>query len=145
MIGVKLCLASLIAFALLTAIDCPISSGGQRMSDKDLERMMTNLHNDSKRFRDAFDPVIDKSTIRKTQQEKDAKALVQTFEDQTNKMLDQFKQNRQAEPALTIVRDSASRIEKLLADVPMGSQVNDAWAKVRTELATVSDAFKVGG
>jgi hypothetical protein len=63
------------------------------MSDKDLERMMTNLHTDSKRFRDAFDPVIGKSTIRKTQQEKDAKALVQTFEDQTNKMLDQFKQN----------------------------------------------------
>jgi hypothetical protein len=49
------------------------------------------------------------------------------------------------EPALTSVRDSASRIEKLLADVPMGSQVNDAWAKVKTELATVSDAFKVGG
>jgi hypothetical protein len=145
MIRVKLCLASLIAFALLTAIDRPIPSGGQRMSDKDLERMMTNLHNDSKRSRDAFDPAIGKSTIRKTQQEKDAKALVQTFEDQTNKMVDQFKQNRQAEPALTIVRDSASRIEKPLADVPMGSQFNDAWAKVKTELATVSDAFKVGG
>jgi hypothetical protein len=145
MIRVKLCLASLIAFALLIAIDCPLSLGGQRMSDKDLERMMTNLHNDSKRFRDAFDPAIGKSTIRKTQQEKDAKTLVQTFEDQTNKMLDQFKQNRQAEPALTSVRDSANRIEKLLADVPMGSQVNDAWAKVKTELATVSDAFKGGG
>jgi hypothetical protein len=108
MIRVKLYLASLIAFALLTAIDCRPSLGGQRMSDKDLERMMTNLHNDSKRFRDVFDPAIGKSTIRKTQQEKDAKALVKTFEDQTNKMLGQFKQNRQAEPALTSVRDSAS-------------------------------------
>jgi hypothetical protein len=145
MIRAKLCLVSLIASALLVTTIVPISLGGQRMSDKDLERTMTNLRNDSKRFRDAFEPGIGKSTIRKTQQEKDAKALVKRFEDQTNKVLDQFKQNKQAEPALTSVRDSASSIEKLLADVPMGSQVNDAWAKVKTELATVSDAFKVGG
>jgi len=115
---VRLCLVALIAVASLMAIACPASLAGQRMSDKDLERMMTNLRNDAKRFGDAFNPAIGKSTIRKTQQEKEAKALVKTFEDHTNKMLDQFKQNKQAEPALTSVRDSASRIEKLLADVP---------------------------
>jgi hypothetical protein len=95
-------------------------SRGKALPGKDLERMMTNLRNDAKRLGDAFNPAIGKSTIRKTQQEKEGKALVKTFEEQTNKMLDQFKQNKQAEPALTSVRDSARQIEKLLADVPLG-------------------------
>jgi hypothetical protein len=113
----------------------------QRMSDKDVERMMNNLKNDAKRFGDAFNPAIGKSTIRKTQQEKDAKALVKTFQNQTNAMLTQFKTNKQAEPALSSARDSASRIEKILGDVPLGPQVGDSWTKVRSELIMVSDAF----
>jgi hypothetical protein len=72
------------------------------------------------------------------------RSLAMTFESQTNQMLSQFKQNKQAGPALTSVRDNASRIEKLLGDVPLGPQVGDAWAKVKTELSTISDAFKVG-
>jgi hypothetical protein len=56
-------------------------------------------------------------------------------------MLTQFKTNKQAEPALSSAKDSAGRIEKILADVPLGPQVGDDWTKVRTELNTVTDAF----
>jgi hypothetical protein len=134
------CLGVLLAFGLW-ARSTEASLPAQRMSDKDVERMMTNLRNDSKRFGDAFNSAIGKSTIRKTQQEKDAKALIKTFQSQTNAMLTQFKTNKQAEPALSGAKDSAGRIEKILADVPLGPQVGDAWTKVRTELNTVTDAF----
>jgi hypothetical protein len=136
-----LCLGVFLALGLWAG-SSEASLPAQRMSDKDVERMMTNLKNDAKRFGDAFNPAIGKSTVRKTQQEKDAKALVKTFQNQTNAMLTQFKTNKQAEPALSAARDSASRIEKILADVPLGPQVGDSWTKVRTELNMVSDAFR---
>ena len=136
---VTLCLTALIAFTSLVTTERNIAFAGQRMSDKDLERRMTNLRNDAKRFGDAFNPAIGKSTIRKTQREKDAKALVKTFENRTNRMLNQFKQNKQAEPALSNARDSASRIDKLLTNVPLGPQVTEARTKIKTELSMVSD------
>lgn len=135
------CLGVLLAFGLWVG-NSDASLPAQRMSDKDVERMMTNLRNDAKRFGDVFNPAIGKSTIRKTQQEKDAKALVKTFQNQTNTMLTQFKANKQAEPALSNARDSAANIEKALGAVPLGPQVGDAWTKVRTELNTVTDAFR---
>jgi hypothetical protein len=59
-------------------------------------------------------------------------------------MLTQFKNTRQADPALTNVRESASRIDKLMTDVPLGPTTGDAWTKVKTELSTISDAFRAG-
>jgi hypothetical protein len=136
-------IAMLVAVIFLSSVAMAgAAPAQQRMSDKDLERMMTNLRNDSKRFGDVFNPAIHKSTIRKTQQEKDGKALVKTFQNQTDAMLDQFKKTKQGQPALTGVQDSANRIDKLLTDVPMGPQVSEAWAKVKTELSTISDQFK---
>jgi hypothetical protein len=73
------CLGVLLAFGPW-ARSAEASLPAQRMSDKDVERMMTNLRNDSKRFGDAFNSAVGKSTIRKTQQEKDAKALIKTFQ-----------------------------------------------------------------
>ena len=62
-----------------------------RMSDKDVEATMKNLTEDAKSFRSAFDSSVEKSTIRKTSREKDAKAQVKSFEDQTETLLNQFK------------------------------------------------------
>jgi hypothetical protein len=141
---VGLCLMAAVAVVGLIAGYCPAFPSPQRMSGKDVERMMTNLRNHSKRFQDSFNQSIGQSTIRKTQQEKDAKTLVKNFVNQTSAMLTHFKSNKQADPPLTNVKDSASRIDRLMTDVPLGSGTGDAWTKVKTELSTISDAFRVG-
>jgi hypothetical protein len=141
---VGLCLVAAVAVVGLIAGYCPAFPSPQRMSDKDVERMMTNLRNDAKRFQDSFNQSVGQSTIRKTQQEKDAKTLVKNFANQTNALLTQFKNSKQADPALTNVKDSASRIDKLMTDVPLGPTTGDAWTKVKTELSTISDAFRAG-
>ena len=141
---VGLCLAAAVAIVGLIAGYCPALSASERMSDKDLERMMSNLRNDAKRFQDSFNQSIAKSAIGKTQQEKDAKTLVKNFVNQTNTMLTQFKNTKPAAPTLTNVREFASRIDKLITDVPLGPSTGDAWAKVKTQLSTISDAFRAG-
>jgi len=139
---VGLCLAAAVAIVGLIAGYCPVLTASERMSDKDVERMMTNLRNDAKRFQGSFNQSVGKSTIRKTQQEKDAKTLVKNFVNHTNTMLSQFKNTKQADPTLANVRDSASRIDTLMTDMFLGPTTDNAWTKVKVELSTISDAFR---
>jgi len=139
---VGLCLAAAVAIVGLIAGYCPVLAASERMSDNDVERMITNLRKDAKRFQGSFNQSIEKSPIRKTRQEKDAKTLVKNFVNQTDTMLTQFKNTKQADPTMTHVREFASRIDKFMTDVPFGPTTGDAWTKVKTALSTISDAFR---
>src|SRR5271168_2963288 len=96
-------------------------AGGQtpspsRISDKDLATLIGNLKDDAKSFRPRFDSAIQKSTIRKTSQAKDAKNLASLFQNQTAALLKDFKRTKKGD-AVPNVLSSASRIEKLIHDL----------------------------
>jgi hypothetical protein len=132
----------LLLLPLLLSAMCVSSLSAQtRLSDKDIEHMMNNLKDDAKSFRSTFNHAVSKSTIRKTSQEKDAKTLVQSFQTQTEGMLRQFQSSKKADTTLPVVLQSASEIEKIRRDVALGPAVDTQWAKIRTELDTISQAF----
>jgi hypothetical protein len=132
----------LLLLPLLLSAMCVSSLSAQtRLSDKDIEHMMNNLKDDAKSFRSTFNHAVSKSTIRKTSQEKDAKTLVQSFQNQTEGMLRQFQSSKKADTTLPVVLQSASEIEKIKTDVALGPAVDTQWAKIRTELDTISQAF----
>jgi hypothetical protein len=113
------------------------------MSDKDIEKTMQNLKDDAKKFESSFNSAIGKSTVRKTSQEKDAKALVKTFAQQTDSMHSVFKGSKKADTSLPGVLDSAQKIDKLLAEVPLGGNVTSSWGRVKSELNTLAPAFNL--
>ena len=117
--------------------------GQSRMTDKDVEETMQNLKNDAKHFQSSFNSAIDKSTVRKTSREKDAKALVKTFAQQTDSMHTVFKGSKKADTSLPGVLDNAQKIDKLLADVPLGENVTSRWSRVKSELNTLASAFNM--
>jgi hypothetical protein len=132
----------LLLLPLLLSTMCVSSLSAQtRLSDKDIEHMMNNLKDDAKSFRSTFNHAVSKSTIRKTSQEKDAKTPVQSFQNQTEGMLRQFQSSKKADTTLPVVLQSASEIEKIKTDVALGPAVDAQWAKIRTELDTISQAF----
>jgi len=114
-----------------------------RMSDKDVENMMKNLSNDAKSFRNVFDHAVSKSTIRKTSQEKEAKALSKNFVNQTQQLLREFQNSKKVDSSLPVVLQRAREIEKLRTDAVLGPDVDSQWTKVRSELDTISRAFDV--
>jgi hypothetical protein len=83
----------------------------QRMSDHDVEKTMGNLKDDAKKFCKTFDSALDKSTIRKTSEEKDAKALSKRFESETSALLESFKSTKKAD-ALPEVLNTADQLQK---------------------------------
>jgi hypothetical protein len=121
----------------------PLVSAQTRMTDKDVVNLMKNLVQDTKQFQSLFNSAISKSTIRKTSQEKDAKATVQSFHNQTVSMLQTFQSKKKADTTLPIVLDSSQKIDKWLVDVPLNGSVTTQWAKVKSELATLSNQFNI--
>jgi hypothetical protein len=126
---------------LVAAAFVPAVLAQARLSDKDLEHMMNNLRDDAKNFRPTFNRAVSKSTIRKTSQEKDAKTLVQSFQNQTAGMLRQFQSTKKVDTTLPVVLQSARDIEKIKSDVALGPSVDSQWSKIRTELDAIAGAF----
>ena len=88
----------LVLLAGLAGVSRPARAQG-RLSDKDLQRLMQNLKDDAQPFRQSFANALKKSTIRKTSQEKDARALTDTFAKQANGALETLKHNQKADQA----------------------------------------------
>ncbi|HZU10114.1 MAG TPA: hypothetical protein VFA02_09425 [Pseudacidobacterium sp.] len=115
----------------------------QRVSDRDVEAMMRNLHEDAKTFRAGFDEELKKSTIRKTSQEKDARKLAEDFEKQTGEMLGEFRKTKKGDVAVENTMNSAEELGRIVERIQVSPRVASQWEKVRAELAQVSSAFGI--
>jgi hypothetical protein len=81
---------------LLSTFGSLAGTAQTRISDQDVENMMKNLKDDASNFRFNFNSAVGKVTIRKTDEEKQAKSLVESFQKQTD-MLKQFKDKKKAD------------------------------------------------
>jgi hypothetical protein len=93
-----------------------------RLSDKDLETVMSNQKADAKAFRPRFDSAIKKSSIRKTSQAKDAMNLASTFEKQASSALNEFKKTKKGD-SFPAMLTTASQIEKIMTDLKIDPQL----------------------
>ncbi len=139
------CLGTVIAFGFLVITQVVVAQSTtptpNRLSDKDLETVMSNLKADAKAFRPRFDSAIKKSSIRKTSQAKDAVNLASTFEKQTSSALNEFKKTRKGE-SVSAMLSTAGQIEKFMTDLKLDPQTT-GWDKIRTDLNQVSNAFGI--
>ena len=133
----------LVAALVLTLAQTPLATAQNRISDKDLDRLMTNMYDDAKKFRSSFNSSISKSTIRKTAQEKQSKVLVEQFIKDIGDMRNEFKKKKTVALTFPKVQAAAVEIDDLLQSVHLDAQTNAAWAKVRAEFQQVSTAFNI--
>jgi hypothetical protein len=136
-------LSILLIATFLVLLQPPTARAQKRVSDKDMQRMMKNLRYDTKSFRPLFDHGVDKSTIRKTSQAKDAKNLVRTFENEVNAMQNAFKKNPTDGTAATNAVNTAGQIDSLLRTVTLGPDVISHWQKVQEELHPIAASFGI--
>ena len=114
-----------------------------RLSDKDLQRLMQNLKDDAQPFRQSFANALKKSTIRKTTQEKDARALADTFAKEANGALETFKHDQKADQQVIALVNTAARIDPLVYSLQLNPQTTSQWERLRTELHQIAQAFGV--
>jgi hypothetical protein len=118
------------------------ASAQNRVNDKDIQIMMNNIKSDSRRFRTAFNNSVKKTTIRHTSREKNSKNLVANFKARVDGMYQTFKSTKKADTALPLVIDTASQIDKF-KEISFDEATYASWAKVKTELKQLADAYGV--
>ena len=138
----SLAISRAVATALAFIFLALTASAQGRLSDKDIDALMNNLKNDTKSFRPQFNNAVHKSIIRKTSREKDAKALVQNFENQTKALLDNFKKHKKAD-GLPATLSTSDQIDKLITELNLDPAVTSRWQKIRAELSQLSTAFGI--
>jgi hypothetical protein len=114
-----------------------------RINDKDLARLMQNVTDDAQPFRKSFAGALKKSTIRGTSREKDARGLATTFQKQSKRALETFKDKRKAEDQVAAMVDTAGQIDQLVTSLNLNPTVAQQWERLRTELHQVAQAFNV--
>lgn len=131
------------AALVLTLAQAPLATAQNSITEKDLERLMTNMYDDAKKFRSSFNSSISKSTIRKTAQEKQSKTLVEQFIKDIGGMRTEYKRKKVVALTFPKVQAAAVQIDDLLQSVHLDEQTNAGWAKVRSEFQQVSTAFNL--
>lgn len=114
-----------------------------RINDKDMATLMSNLREDAKNFRSTFDPAVQKSAIRKTSQEKEARNLVDDFEKEIENLLKDFKKTHKGDASVSSLVDSAGKIDRLVYQLGLGTRTTVAWESTRSALHQVAAAYGV--
>jgi hypothetical protein len=127
---------------LFAAVALPAQT---RMSDKDVEQLMKNLNQDSKKFQTLFNSGVSKSVIRKTTQAKDAKKMVDNFVKGNQALYDFFRQSKKSDPYLQNSLDSAKQIDSFLQKTQLDADTTAQWGKVHKELSDLAAAFHLSG
>lgn len=133
------------AFVLFAAMlfSSPYSATAQsRLSDKDVEHLMQNLRDDAKGFENPFRNALNKSAIRKTSQEKDARELSKRLTRQADGMLQGFKHNKKGEGALQAVTATVQQIDPIVENLGVASEAGQRWDRVHADLRALSPAFE---
>jgi hypothetical protein len=131
----------IVLFGMLGTNGLAVAQG--RLSDKDLQRVMQNLKDDAQPFRKNFAKALEKSSIRKTSQEQDAKALADTFAKQANTALESFKHQQKTEQEVIGLVHTAGQIDPLVYSVQLNPQTISQWEKLRNELHDIAQSFGV--
>jgi hypothetical protein len=121
----------------------PLAQAQTRVSDRDMIVLMRNLNDDAKRFKPRFDDAVQKSAIRKTAQQKQAKKQVEALVRQTQDLLKRFNKDRSGTAAFSGVVNTATQVDATVNSLNLGTRATDSWQRVRLAVQQLAAAYNV--
>jgi cell division septum initiation protein DivIVA len=137
-------LAILLAIMVSFASALP-GKAQNRLSDKDLEQRIKNMNSDIKKFRSMFNSSVSKTSIRKTSQAKDAKALVQNVQNASNSLYEKFKSTKKPDPYLQNCLDLSSQMDNVFQSTQFDADTVAQRQKIKRQLKDIAAAFNMPG
>src|ERR1051326_878213 len=114
-----------------------------RLSDKEIERMLKQVENQTKTFRKSLDRSLDHSRVNGTRREDDINAFVKAFEEQTKHLHDRFNGHRSVAADVQAVLDRAAAIDGFMARQRLGGRAEQDWLALRGNLDELAQAYNV--
>ena len=114
-----------------------------RLSDKEVERMLKQIENQTKTFRKSLDSGLDHSRINGTRREDDINGFVKAFEEQTKHLHDRFNDHKSVAADVEAVLNRAAAIDGFMARQRLGGRAEEDWFALRSNLDTLAEAYSV--
>jgi hypothetical protein len=133
-----------VLFALLVGTSqAQIIGQPHRLSDKDVEKILRRIEQQSDHFRSSLDSALDKSRFNGTNREDDINSFIKDFYEQTKRLRDHFDKHQSAAPDVEAVLDRAARIDDFMRRNRLSSKAQDDWTTLKNNLDELASAYNV--
>lgn len=131
------------AFLLVSTAQAQVVGQPYRLNDKDVERIIKRIEQQSDRFRSSLDDALDRSRFNGTNREDDINAFIKDFYEQTKRLRDRFDKHQSASPDVEAVLDRAARIDSFMTRNRLSSKAEEDWYTLKSNLDELAAAYNV--
>lgn len=114
-----------------------------RLNDKDVERIIKRIEQQSDRFRSSLDSALDKSRFNGSNREDDINSFIKDFYEQTKHLRNRFDKRQSASADVEAVLDRAARIDNFMSRNRLTSKAQDDWSALKSNLDELASAYNV--
>lgn len=114
-----------------------------RISDKEVEKILNRIENQTNNFRRSLDAALDRSRFNGTNREDDINAFIKNFDEQTKRLNDRFDDNKSVAADVEAVLNSAASIDQFMRRQPLSERAQNDWSTVRASLDELANAYSV--
>src|SRR5688572_5751692 len=115
-----------------------------RLSDKEVERILHRIEEQSGKFRGSLDSALDRSRLDDTAREDDINAFIKEFDQEVKRLHDRFDERKSVAADVQTVLDRAARIDNFMRRRGLTEKAQNEWAALRTNLDLLAEAYSVG-
>lgn len=137
-LAVFVCLAGAVS-----QINAQVVGQPYRLNDKEVERILTRIENQTKTFRKSLDRSLDRSRLNGTNREDDINGFMKSFEDQTKHLRDRFKDHKSVAADVEAVLDRAAAIDSFMVRQRLSGRAEEDWSALRANLDELAQAYNV--
>jgi hypothetical protein len=114
-----------------------------RLSDKEIERILHRIEEQSGKFRGSLDSALDRSRLNDTDREDDVNAFIKEFDQQVKQLHDRFDDRKSVAADVQAVLDRAARIDNFMRRRGLGERAQNEWSALRANLDQLAEAYSV--
>jgi hypothetical protein len=114
-----------------------------RLNDKEVEKIIRRIEQQSDRFRSRVDDALDKSRFNGTNREDDINSFIKDFYTQTKHLRDRFDKHHSASADVEAVLDRAGRIDNFMGRNRLSSKAQNEWSTLKSNLDELAAAYNV--
>jgi len=139
-----------VSFLCVCSALLPITANAQftrgqpnRLNDKDVEKILKRVEQQSDHFKSSLNSALDKSRLNGSHREDDINSFVKDFYQETKRLRDRFDSHKATAPDVSAVLERAARIDEFMLRNPLSSRAQDDWSTLKSNLDELSAAYNV--
>jgi len=114
-----------------------------RLGDKEVEKILHRIENQSNNFRHSLDSALDRSRLNGTNREDDINSFIKNFEEQTKRLHDRFDDHKSVAADVEAVLNSAVSIDQFVYRQRLTGRAENDWSTLRASLDELAQAYNV--